>query len=170
MKRSSKIWIAVAAVAGLGTLTAAGVGAASDGECGWQRAASFGGGMHHGGPSGHGEGRHLLKMLRSLDADADGKVTQAEIDDGRASRHGEFDGNGDQALTLEEFEALWSEAMHERMVDRFQSLDDDGDAVITLEEFQQPFAGAVALMDRNDDGALGADDMGAPWPGLARRR
>ena len=50
--------------------------------------------------------------------------------------------------------------MRARMVDRFQSLDEDGDGAVTLEEFQAPFAGAVAFMDRNEDGALGADDMG----------
>ena len=54
MKRATKIWIAAAAIAGLGTLTAAGV-AASDGDCGWHRAAGFGGGMHHGRHGGHGE-------------------------------------------------------------------------------------------------------------------
>lgn len=160
MKKATKIWIAAAAVSALGALTVAGVGVAAEDHGGWHRAANFGGGFHHGRQGGPGEGRHPMKLLRSLDADEDGRVTQAEIDQGRASRHAAFDANGDQTLTLEEFETLWLEAMREHMVDRFQSLDDDGDAAVTLEEFQAPFAGAVTAMDRNGDGALGAGDMG----------
>ena len=168
MKTASKIWV-TAAIGALGALTFAGIGIASDREHGWHRAAQFGGGLHHGRPRGPGGGQHPMKMLRSLDADGDGKLTQAEIDEGRASKHAEFDADGDQALTLEEFEVLWRDAMREQMVDRFQNLDDDGDAVITLEEFQAPFAGAVSLMDRNDDGALGIDDMGRHGKGWHKK-
>ena len=53
----------------------------------------------------------------------------------RSSRLAAFDQNNDGRLTLEEYQAMWLDAMRERMVDRFQAHDDDGDAVVTVEEF-----------------------------------
>ena len=50
-------------------------------------------------------------------------------------RLAEFDADNDGSLTLEEYQALWLDAMRERMVDRFQAHDDDGDAIVTVEEF-----------------------------------
>ena len=153
MKKTTKIAIAVAALGGLGALAVASAGVADEGF----------GGRHHRGhfsEAGSGHGRHPLRMLESLDANGDGKLTQGEIDEGRAGRLTEFDRDGDQALTLDEFQALWLDAMRERMVDRFQNLDNDGDAVVTLAEFQEPFSRAVMRMDRNGDGALSFEDMG----------
>ena len=57
----------------------------------------------------------------------------------RRSQLTEFDQNGDGSLTLEEYQALWLDAMRERMVDHFQAHDDDGDGMVTVEEFGEPF-------------------------------
>lgn len=46
----------------------------------------------------------------------------------------EFDTNGDDNLTLEEFERLHGALIRERMVDRFQLLDADGDGIVTPTE------------------------------------
>jgi Ca2+-binding EF-hand superfamily protein len=86
-------------------------------------------------------------------------VTQAEIDQARQSRLAEFDQNGDGSLSLEEYQALWMDAMRERMVDRFQAHDDDGDALITVEEFAEPYDRMVSRLDRNGDGALTPDEL-----------
>jgi Ca2+-binding EF-hand superfamily protein len=108
----------------------------------------------HRGHGGFGPG-----FLERVDANGDGRATQAEIDQIRQDRLAEFDENGDGSLTLEEFQALWLSVMRERMVDSFQALDDDGDAVVTLEEYVEPFSHVVSRLDRNDDGELTSDDM-----------
>ena len=77
----------------------------------------------------------------------------------RQSRLTEFDQDGDSSLSLEEYQALWMDAMRERMVDRFQSHDDDGDGMVTSEEFAEPFGRIVSRLDRNDDGELTDDEM-----------
>ena len=114
----------------------------------------------HGGKKGHG--RHMARMMELIehyDRDGDGKVTQAEIDEGRADRLAEFDSDGNGALSLEEYEALWLDAMRERMVDRFQAHDDDGDGEVTVEEFSERTGHLVLRGDRNEDGAIGPEDM-----------
>jgi Ca2+-binding EF-hand superfamily protein len=113
---------------------------------------------HH---RGHGEpgGGYGMRMMELFDTNQDGQVTQVEIDEVRTSRFAEFDQNNDGNLNLEEYQALWLDAMRERMVDRFQDLDDDGDAIVTSEEFVEPFGRMVQRMDHNEDGVISRDDM-----------
>ena len=104
----------------------------------------------------HGGG---YRLFEAYDANGDGTLTQAEIEEVRQSRLTEFDRDGDGSLSLEEYQALWMDAMRERMVDRFQSHDDDGDGLVTSEEFAEPFDRLVSRLDRNDDGELTSDEM-----------
>lgn len=106
----------------------------------------------------HGRGMMAARSLEQFDTDGDGAVTQAEIDAFRDGRLQEFDSNGDGALSLEEYQALWLNAMRERMVDQFQHHDDDGDGSVTAEEFNANFSRMVERMDRNDDGKIDAED------------
>ena len=99
------------------------------------------------------------RMIEQFDANQDGTVTQVEIDQVRKDRLAAFDQDNDGSLTLEEYQALWLDAMHARMVDRFQELDEDGDAIVTVEEFVGPFDSMVERIDRNGDGAISKDDM-----------
>jgi hypothetical protein len=101
---------------------------------------------HHGDDAGargyqrDGGGRRMARLLEQYDSDGDGKLTQAEIDQVRNDRLAKFDSNGDGKLSLEEYQVLWLERMHSRMVDEFQELDEDGDALVTGEEYLAPFA------------------------------
>lgn len=176
MKKTTKIAVALVALAGVAG--AAGAGLAAQAES--RRAAGPGEAqqaynMHHhgghhghhgfrhgrGGLAGHGGhgGGHMFRMLDSFDANGDGKLSQEEIDQARGERFGRFDGDSDKALTLQEYEQLWLDAMRERMVRAFQRLDRDGDAKVTAEEFQEPFAKVVRRMDRNDDGVIDRGDF-----------
>jgi Ca2+-binding EF-hand superfamily protein len=123
--------------------------------------ASMAGGWGYGHHRGHGGpgGGYGMRMIELFDTNQDGQVTQVEVDELRTSRLAEFDQNDDGNLTLEEYQALWMDAMRERMVDRFQDLDDDGDAIVTTEEFVEPYSRAVRRMDQNEDGAITRDDM-----------
>jgi Ca2+-binding EF-hand superfamily protein len=125
-------------------------------------AAVFAGASVAGGWGDHGGGHHgrAVFLFEQFDANQDGRLTQAEIDQVRQSRLAEFDQNGDGRLTLEEYQALWMAAMRERMVDRFQEHDDDGDGLVTIEEFAAPFERVVLRFDRNGDGELTLDEVG----------
>lgn len=127
------------------------------------------GGWRHGmeGFGGHGGG--MFRMLEQLDANKDGKLTQEEIDTGRKDALARSDADKDGKLTLAEYEKVWLEQMRPMMVRQFQHLDADGDAAVTADEFGKPFAGIVARMDRNDDGALDESDRRRGWGGKHRR-
>ena len=121
-----------------------------------------GSGRHHGSGHHDGWGHHsggAMRFFEQFDANQDGRLTQAEIDQVRQSRLAEFDQNGDGSLSLEEYQALWMDAMRESMVDRFQAHDDDGDAMVTAEEFGEPFDRMVSRLDRNGDGELTSDEL-----------
>lgn len=131
-----------------------GSGRESDREEGWAHR-----GREHGGKMGRGRGMdRVLGLLELYDMDGDDRVTQDEIDKVRADRLAEFDSDGNGVLSLQEYEALWLDAMRERMVDRFQSHDDDGDGQVTVEEFSKRTARLVMRRDRNEDGAIGLED------------
>jgi Ca2+-binding EF-hand superfamily protein len=169
MKRNTTRILAATAIAGAGLigLGAVSLADAGDGGCGyWGKQGgghhmagpgSFGG--HHMGGPGAGRGGGMRGMLTAYDANEDGKLSQEEIDQGRANQLKKFDKDGDGALSLPEYEALWLDAMRDRMVDRFQDHDDNGDGKVTAEEFGERFAGMVKFMDTNDDGVLDQQDM-----------
>lgn len=144
MNRTTKYLLAGGVLA-LGAAAFAGATLAGDG---W--------GRHHGGDR-HG-GRAML-LFEQFDVNEDGRLTQAEIDEVRRSRLTEFDQNGDGSLSLEEYQALWLDAMRERMVRAFQRHDRDGDALVTVEEFSRPFDRAVSRFDRDGDGVLTLDEV-----------
>ena len=99
-----------------------------------------------------------MEMFDDIDANGDGRLTQAEIDTLRNDRHAAHDANADGNLDLGEFAGLWHETTHPVTVRAFQMLDTDGDAVITRAEYDRPLAGIVALLDRDGDGGLSLKD------------
>ena len=153
------------------TLTAIAVAAALGGTA--LAGASYAG--HRGG--GHGMGFldkgqlavSAMELFESVDADGDGKLTQAEIDKVRNDRHAAHDADGDGNLSLEEFAGLWHETTRPLTVRAFQMLDTDGDAVVTRAEYDRPLAGIVERLDRDRDGGLSMkdhrhdDDDGGGW-------
>ncbi|SEP21196.1 EF hand [Salinihabitans flavidus] len=103
--------------------------------------------MGAGGPmSGMGQGMGMMGGGASLmgmgmerfDADGDGTVTSQEAHEGLQALLAEYDADGDEALSLAEFETLHSALIRETMVDRFQFLDDDGDGAVTVKEIVKP--------------------------------
>ena len=124
------------------------------------RADWRGGHGDRGGRGGHRGGAELMGLLEEADADGDGAVTQAELDEYRAARVGAVDASGDGALDVDEFDTLYRELTRTRMGDAFQRLDEDGDGAITTEEMDARFGGLVERFDRDGDGALSEADRG----------
>jgi Ca2+-binding EF-hand superfamily protein len=98
-------------------------------------------------------------LLVRFDRNNDGQLTQAEVDQVRRDRFAQFDTDQDSKLTLQEYQALWLDAMRRRMVEEFQALDDDGNAAVTTEEFLVPFGKLVQRLDTNNDGTLTRDEL-----------
>ncbi len=145
MQKKTKIMLAggLAALMAAGGL--AGVAVADRGKHGMR-------GMHHGGGMG------MMGMMERYDANKDGNVSKEEVDQNRASWHGEFDGDKNATLSLQEFQALWLKARNEEMVREFQQFDSDGNGQVTLDEYKEPVAQMVTRMDMNGDGMIGKDD------------
>jgi hypothetical protein len=165
MKTRTKVIIATSLIALMAGITIAGTSFAdrreSSSDEGPMRFEErhgrwFDRGRHHGH---HGWQRHGERLFDSFDSNGDGKLTQAEVDQVRRDRFTQFDTDTDGKLSLQEYQALWLDAMRRDMVDRFQGLDDDGDAIVTAEEFVAPFGKAVRHMDRNNDGELTRDEL-----------
>jgi Ca2+-binding EF-hand superfamily protein len=116
--------------------------AAADGRGGW--------GGHRGGAT---------QLFDQFDGDKDGRVTQDEIQTQRNERLTRFDANADGILSLEEYQALWADAMRREMVRAFQRHDTDGDARVTPEEFSARFQGMVERLDGDGDGAVTRDEL-----------
>jgi len=95
--------------------------------------------MHGQGMMGgmHGHGMKGDNWLAVLDADEDGRLSQAEITEGLKARMQAHDADGDGNLSIEEFEALHSSMIRETMVDRFQQFDADGDGAVTPGEIEK---------------------------------
>ncbi|MGF1610581.1 MAG: EF-hand domain-containing protein [Kiloniellales bacterium] len=172
MQTRTKLLLSAAGLAAFATLAFVGSSLAQDGWRHGPRAAGHEGpgfhmgahqiadhrmARHHGGRHGHGD-RFILRLIERYDADGDGKVSQDEIDQGRAERLARFDTDQDGKLSLAEFEALWLEAMRERMVRSFQRFDRDGDGLVTADEYARPLNYMVERHDRSGDGLLGFDD------------
>ncbi len=154
MKRSMKIAIAAVAVAAVGATAFAAAVA-------HERGGGHGRWMQGGGSDRRGG---AMRMMEAYDTDGDGRLTQGEVDRSRAARVKKFDKDGDGMLSIGEYEALWLDAMRERMVDQFQEHDADGDGKVTVEEFGKRYARMIERMDRNGDGVLDEED------GKMRRR
>jgi len=146
MTRTTKLLVTTGAIA----LGAAAFAGASLADGGW--------GRHHGGGWGQ-HGAAGERLFETFDANQDGTLTQAEVDQARQAQLAEFDADGNGSLDLEEYQALWLDAMRERMVDQFQAHDDDGDGRVTVEEFGERYSSLAQRLDRNDDGQVTQDDL-----------
>lgn len=141
MKRHTKIFIGVAGtLVVVGGLAFAGTQALAKGM---------------GGMGGH----HRMEMIERLDSNSDGKITMAEITAHRDQLHAEHDKDGNNAISLSEFEGIWLSMMRPMMVDKFQMMDDDGDGQITDAEVDKKMSRMMRWMDRDEDGAISMREM-----------
>ena len=117
------------------------------------------GAPHAPGPQGFGpQGFGLV----AFDANADGKISRAELDTAQRTRFEAIDANRDGFATPEEFRAAHEKdraARHTQMVDsRFAALDKDGNQTISKAEFStgmSPPDGAQPGPGRGDRGPGG---------------
>ena len=145
MQTRTKIFAATAAAVVVGGLALAGTSVA-------QRMQRGGLGMM--GAMG-GE-----QLLREVDTDRDGRMTQAEIDAAVNARFARFDADSNGRMSLDEFGALWADITRPAAVRAFQFMDPNGDGSVTKAEVDEKTSRLVQRFDRNGDGALSMQDRG----------
>ncbi len=147
--RKGMFWamLVVGGAVGIGSAVLIG-GAHADG---WEKAKYFEGGKH-------GRRAQAEMLLKTFDADKDGSITRAEIDQVTGQKLAAADVDSDKAVNLSEFESVWMDMTRTRMVDAFQRLDDDGDGQVTQVELDEMVSKMMSRMDRNDDGVINKDD------------
>ncbi|WP_296763245.1 calcium-binding protein [Sediminimonas sp.] len=97
------------------------------------------------GMMGSGMGMGMMgNMMSVLDADGDDEITPEDM----TKLHGEYDADGNGTLSIDEFEALNSALMRQKMVRRFQFLDRDGDGQVTGEEMSAPIERMQQMQER----------------------
>lgn len=99
-----------------------------------------------------------VNRLERLDANKDGSVDQQEFT--AAANIKQADTNADGTLSTDELVAMVQKRQAERQAERLtRRLDIDGDGQVTLVEIEKNKTERFALMDRNDDGKLEANEL-----------
>ena len=110
-----------------------------------------------GRDGGHGHwGRW---MIQEMDANKDGKVTQAEVDAFEAARAAEIDANHDGKITADEIQAFREKERAKREAAMLARMDTDGDGAVSVQEYEAAQTWRLARMDRNGDGTIDEQDM-----------
>jgi Ca2+-binding EF-hand superfamily protein len=103
-------------------------------------------------------------MLKRLDTNADGSISQTEIDAAAAAHAASIDANGDGQISAAELEAFRDAQRAERQAQRQQKqlerMDSNADGQVSAEEFAAAHAKRMQRMDRNGDGLIEADELG----------
>lgn len=124
---------------------------------------------------GDGAGPFAMK-LEAMDADKDGKVTEAEIDAFQAARIAAADADGDGLMSASELSAMHlaqmserAEAMAARMIEEF---DADGDGKLSGAEMAaRPMpARMFGRIDTDNDGAITQEEVDAAMEKMEGRR
>lgn len=125
------------------------------------------------GPQGGG---FSLQLFDVIDADKDGKVTQAEIDAHRAARVTAADANGDGLMSADELSAMHLAELTERAkaqaAEMISRLDSDKDGLLSAAEMATR-AGPEKIFDRIDadsDGAISREEATAAVEKMAKWR
>ncbi len=121
-------------------------------------------------------GGHHRPSFEALDADKDGKLTQAELDAHKVQEFAKADTNGDGKLSSEEMLARATARQGERMGKRvsrmIEHVDTDGDGMLSAAEMQAMPRGKGMFnrMDADSDGAITAEEFAAHEPGRGKHR
>ncbi len=125
---------------------------------------------------GPGHGGMSAINFDQLDADKDGKVTEAEIEASRTARVTAADANGDGLMSADELAAMQLAEMTERAnamaAEMITRMDSDGDGLLSAAEMASR-PGPAQFFDRIDtdgDGAISREEADAAAKKMAEGR
>lgn len=125
-------------------------------------------------PQAAGERMKDGKMMRGfarIDSDGDGNLTIEEFSSVHIERLKAADADGDGVLSEAELQDMATKRMAERRAKRAaQRLDVDGDGTVTIAEIESQQAKRFALMDANDDGKVDQREMRRGFRQMAGER
>lgn len=116
------------------------------------------------------QGGQNRPSFETLDADKDGKLTQAELDAYKAQEFAKADTNGDGMLSAGEMLARAKARQGERMANRVNRMiariDTDNDGMLSASEMQAMPRGKNMFkrMDANNDGTITTEEFAAHKP------
>jgi len=129
-------------------------------------------GQGQGGGQGAGRGAGMQERIEMIDADGDGLVQEAELAEWRETVFLAMDGDGDGALTRDEYMAVQLgrgadpdargpryAQMQEAKAAEFEVMDADGDGLVPLDVFTAHADAQFSKADTNGDGALNATEF-----------
>ncbi|SNY92707.1 EF hand [Cohaesibacter sp. ES.047] len=105
-----------------------------------------------------GRGVGYVSMVQKYDADNNGALLKTELSRSVTSYFKERDKNGDQAITLDEFQPRWRTMSEPMRVQTFKQRDANGDGKITLSEMTAPGSAMFSRRDVNNDGRIDSAD------------
>lgn len=109
---------------------------------------------HHGGPVGG-----KMSILKTADADKNGEISKEELQAAQEKKFKEFDKNSDGIITAQEVQDKLAERF-ERLAKRItRRFDKDLDGKVTAAEFKAHADHKLFMLDLNDDGKIGKDEM-----------
>ncbi|PTW57626.1 Ca2+-binding EF-hand superfamily protein [Breoghania corrubedonensis] len=120
-----------------------------------------------GGPDGR-PGGPRMGMFQMMDTNKDGKVTKDEFLGQAGPFFARFDTNKDGTVTRDEIVQAMTKRMEERVARMSAPFDANGDGNVTKEEFDTFRAKRFALLDRNNDGEVDAEEVGVMMPMMGR--
>lgn len=131
-------------------------------------AAIAGGAALAHSPEMRGADRARGPSFETLDADADGLLTEAELIAQAEARFAARDSDGDGQLSVAEIQADMQATQAERIARRIARLDENGDGALSYAEItaRRDPAAMFDRLDANADGAVSAAEFAA----LEKRR
>jgi Ca2+-binding EF-hand superfamily protein len=167
MMMSASRKTAVAALALVGAVLASGLTSAAMADKGQGDMDGMGG---RDGRSGM-----LLEAFATIDADSDGKVTEAELAAHRAAMFTAADTNSDGKLSADELSAQHLARMAATVADRsarmIKRMDTSGDGSLSADEMGEgPMADHFAMIDADGDGAISQAEAKAAADRMADSR
>lgn len=96
-----------------------------------------------------------------LDADGNGQVTQAEMQQHREAHFAETDSNGDGMLSSEEMMARGKDDASERVAKMISRFDENGDGMLSLDEMPEPKkkGDMFARLDKDGNGSISKEEF-----------
>jgi hypothetical protein len=120
---------------------------------------------------GHSGGhRHGERMMHRLDLNGDGMISPTEANAVGTVRFLSMDADGDGIITEAEMQERMRKRMTERTAKRFAMMDQNGDGRVDRAEFEETGTARFERMDSNGDGQVSTEDFRAQRHGRGRGR